>query len=103
MTTKKKDQMVSLEIPWSKNCSANLIYLITNSNIKYSVISPHRKKLIQRAFMENEAELSGSEFDSDENYDAEEFGDELEVDKEADEEDLGDEEQLRSQLNKVHM
>ncbi|XP_072031910.1 uncharacterized protein [Amphiura filiformis] len=70
---------------------------------KFKMFSQKKSKLIKKHFVENEAELSGSEYDSDEFYDAEDLADELEDDAGADQEDLGDEEELRDQVNKVHM
>jgi hypothetical protein len=60
----------------------------------------HRK--IQKEFMEAEAELSGSEFDSDENLDLDEKDDILEV-EEGDKDDVGTEEDLRDQVGRVHL
>ncbi|XP_038074213.1 claspin-like isoform X2 [Patiria miniata] len=57
---------------------------------------------VSKDFFDEEAELSGSEYESDEDYDAEDMPDELEQD-EADKENVGTEEQLREQVNKVHM
>ncbi len=60
------------------------------------------KSKVSKAFFENEAELSGSEYGSDEDYDADDMPDELEL-GEADKENVGTEDQLREQVNKVHM
>ncbi|XP_022107013.1 claspin-like [Acanthaster planci] len=62
----------------------------------------HALSKISKDFFEEEAELSGSEFGSDEDYDAEDMPDELEQ-NEADKENIGTEEELREQVNKVHM
>ena len=57
---------------------------------------------VSKDFFEEEAELSGSEYASDEDYDADDMPDELEQ-EEADKENVGTEDQLRDQVNKVHM
>lgn len=53
-------------------------------------------------FVEDEAELSGSEADSDENYDAEDEPDEEDLEGIVNEE-MGNEDELRNQVNRVHM
>ncbi|XP_063958492.1 claspin-like [Lytechinus pictus] len=60
------------------------------------------KKLNLANFVEDEAELSGSEADSDENYDAEDEPDDEDLEGIVNEE-IGDEDELRSQVNKVHL
>ncbi|XP_033647985.1 claspin-like [Asterias rubens] len=60
------------------------------------------KRKVSRAFFENEAELSGSEYGSDEDYDADDMPDELEL-GEADKDNVGTEDQLREGVSKVHM
>ncbi|PIK35061.1 putative claspin [Apostichopus japonicus] len=59
-------------------------------------------KFAKKKFFEQEAELSGSDADSDEDYDAEEEPDELELDREV-EEQFKDTEELREQVNEIHM
>ncbi|XP_071963334.1 claspin-like [Antedon mediterranea] len=61
----------------------------------------HPKKFSKTNFIEEEAELSGSEFGSDEEYDAEEFGD-LMVDQMLNEE-VGDENEIHNKIQKMHM
>lgn len=58
------------------------------------------RKLNLANFVEDEAELSGSEADSDENYDAEDDDEEIEG---IINEEVGDEDELRDQVNKVHL
>eukprot|EP00057_Strongylocentrotus_purpuratus_P008063 XP_011662537.1 PREDICTED: claspin [Strongylocentrotus purpuratus] len=58
------------------------------------------EKLNLANFVEDEAELSGSEADSDENYDAEDDDEEIEG---IINEEVGDEDELRDQVNKVHL
>ncbi|XP_071485774.1 claspin-like [Diadema antillarum] len=53
-------------------------------------------------FVDEEAELSGSEMGSDEDYDAEDEPDDEELEGIINEE-MGDEDELRNQVNKVHM
>ncbi|XP_064621657.1 claspin-like [Lineus longissimus] len=57
---------------------------------------------IRKEFMEGEAELSGSEYDSDENLDLDEKDDIMEV-EEGDKDDVGTEEDLRDQVGRVHL
>ena len=60
------------------------------------------RRYAKKKFIDQEAELSGSDFESDEDYDAEEEADELLVDKEV-EGLFGDQEELREQVNEIFM
>ncbi|XP_033110510.1 claspin-like isoform X2 [Anneissia japonica] len=62
---------------------------------------PTAKKIFKNKFIEEEAELSGSEFGSDEEYDAEEFGDLIA--EEMINEDVGNEGDIHNKIQKMHM
>ncbi|KAJ8045650.1 Claspin [Holothuria leucospilota] len=59
-------------------------------------------KFAKKRFLEEEAELSGSDFESDEDYDGEDEPDELIIDKEV-EEKYKDQEKLREEINEAYM
>ncbi|CAH1791014.1 unnamed protein product [Owenia fusiformis] len=61
-----------------------------------------KKGRIREEFLEGEAELSGSEVESDENLDLDENEDIMEV-EEGDKDDVGPEEHLRDQVGRVHL
>ena len=63
---------------------------------------PSCRKMNLANFVEDEAELSGSEAESDEDYDAEDEPDDEDLEGIVHEE-MQDEETLRNQVNKVHM
>ncbi|XP_061173504.1 claspin-like [Saccostrea echinata] len=66
----------------------------------FTIANKHGK--IRREFVEAEAELSGSEYDSDENLDLAEEDDILEM-EEGDKDEVGTEEELRNQVGRAHL
>ncbi|KAK2161336.1 hypothetical protein LSH36_118g00008, partial [Paralvinella palmiformis] len=66
----------------------------------FTVANQHGK--INPEFVEDEAELSGSEYDSDENLDFPAEDDHLQL-EEGDLDDVGTEEELRNQVGRVHL
>lgn len=66
----------------------------------FTVSNKHGK--IRKEFVEAEAELSGSEYDSDENLDLAEEEDILEM-EEGDKDQVGTEEELRDQVGRAHL
>ncbi len=66
----------------------------------YGTVFCSRRK-IRRDFVEEEAELSGSEAESDEDVDLAARDDVMEL-EEGDMDDVGPEDQLRDQLGKIH-
>ncbi|XP_014669379.1 PREDICTED: claspin-like [Priapulus caudatus] len=73
-----------------------------NSSRGFQLIANTRKQVISKEFLEAEAELSGSEVGSDEDWDGAEEDDVMEEEM-GDIEDLPSNNELRDQINKVHM